>query len=383
MNFFLKNAVVILFVVNICAQYIPLAKIADPLFIGLIVIGIIPLVNLFKNWKGLLKRMPIIATFISIYILYELIFGLLNPTSRSVQMFFSKLIVLAIVYCSATSGFNFFKSKFPVYAAYTIAGLLLYGALFHSVDFLGRYTFGFGNPNTTGAISVMGFAMGVFSINKRNRRFMIPAIGMCCISILFCGSRASIAMVVIVILFRFKLSVKLIISVIVAISGLSYITPKFGYSEISGLTRMSETLEAGDFIDSRKYGRELTMRMIYAKPITGWGYGSMVYNFDPDADIGAENGYIDMAKDIGVPFTVLLYLIMAYYLYRLRVLLNCRDHEIKLWLAIVAAVLFGAMYESYIVGVNQIITNIFFLAIAICEYTYYMRRRSMMLNNPM
>lgn len=357
---------------NIASQFIPLNFISNICFYGALILGIIMLFmgnrNLFSSDK--IRSSSFLLFCICIYTVYQLTFGFMNMTSESWLYLFAKVFVLFIIYVGIQENFNFYYEKIIPILSFTIAILIIYGSIFSNEIIQGRVTCGFGNPNSTSAISVIGFA-GFLLTYKSPKILYIIGLLICFYGILAGGSRTSFMMCVIALLMKYKISYKTILLFISALFFIIWILPHFGLNTIA-LTRIIDVFEKGNFTGSREAVRKATWMMIQEHPIIGWGYKSGIQGGASHiSKMGSHNGYLDTIKAIGFPFAAILLGYMSFILIKLKVLFFNKEQPTKFHIFLILSILPAALYESYIIGVNQIITNLLFMSIAILEYKRY------------
>lgn len=357
---------------NLAAQFIPLVFMADTLFYGSLAIGMICLLFSPRSLWG--RRRIISSSFLwmcsTIYICYQLTFGLMNMTIESWQYLFAKILVLFLIYLGVQKNYEFYYTTLIPILSIIIAIMIVYGTLFSNLMVNGRFTCGFGNPNSTSAISVIGF--GGFLLTKRYFSY-IKIIGamICLYGTMAGGSRTSFVMCIIALLLKYRLSLKTVGLILLTSFFILFVLPYFGF-RTNAVDRIIDVIEKGNFVGSRKAVREATMMMIQQQPIIGWGYKSGIQGMAAKiSNMGSHNGYLDTIKAIGLFYATLLFGYMAYTLSKIKILFKEMEDDTKFHLFIIISVLLAAMYESYIIGINQIITNMLFLSIGLLEYKIY------------
>ena len=155
-----KYAILLLLIGNLASQYVPFNPIADIIFYGTLVLGAMYCIY---NCKGLfiknnIKAASFIFVFVAIYLLYQFTFGLFYIEKISLMYLAAKITVLLIIFWGITLHYEFYYRKIIPYLSITIAILIVYGLFFHNYIIHGRFTLGFGNPNSTSAIAAIGFA---------------------------------------------------------------------------------------------------------------------------------------------------------------------------------------------------------------------------------
>ncbi len=367
-----KYALLLLLIGNLASQYVPFNPIAGIIFYGTLVLGAMYCIY---NCKGLfikdnIKAASFIFVFVAMYLLYQFTFGLFYIEKISLMYLAAKITVLLIIFWGITLHYEFYYRKIIPYLSITIAILIVYGLFFHNYIIHGRFTLGFGNPNSTSAIAAIGFAAFLL-IKMPSKYISIAGVIICLFGVLAGGSRASIMVCMIALFFKYRFSVKTVVLIIGCLLVALYIIPMTGYKVI-GLDRIMDVFANGNFVGSRQDVRRATMMMINEHPVIGWGLRTGIQGEAAKlTTMGAHNGYLDTIKAIGYPYAAILFGACIYIFYRMRLLFKEKSPYVKFHLFVIISVLLAAMYESYIIGVNQIITNLLFVSVAVLEYRCY------------
>lgn len=368
MDFLRKYLLFLLLIANLTAEYILFMSVSKYLFYTVLCLSIIFFLS--KDFYSIttVKMCSHIFILIGILVLYQLLF-IFNLSNDSLLYFAGKLSTLGIMMICIKHNFEFYLKKFILPFSYIILLLIIVG-YFLNQSIAGHMTFGFMNRNAACALASIGFAGFLFVKDS------YKAIDYICMSILFItiligGSRNSLVMCLIFIVLRYGLSVRLTIIMLCLIAIIIFILPQMGI-EVEAFDRLVNTV-TGDLATDRENQRRGALMMIQEKPWTGWGLASQIQGKALSiSHYGAHNGYLTLLMYMGYPLGIVFIsiiiggVIKRFFYYRIK------DRILNYHLAVLISVLFAANQEDFLVGVNQIITNLFFVSFVITGmYIYY------------
>lgn len=369
-----KYLLLLLLFANICAQFMPLSFLADPLFYGTMTLGALGLLTNFKYISSKnIRATWILWYLIAVYISYQLTFGINYSGTQSLLWLISKVLVLLIIFWAVVSDFKFYFNKLVPIISLGLGIFIFIGYFFyHTYQFQGRFTYGFGGPNSLSAISTLVFAASLLYRFKSSwMNYLGMLIGL--MGVLGGGSRISLAVLVIAILLKYKFSVKTLMLGLGCLIIAVVVLPSLGF-ESQGIERLTETIEQGNFANNREIERKATSLMIAERPIQGWGYNTGIQgNALEISHLGAHSGYLETIKAMGYPFAIVLFIGLFVALKQIYPQLKSNDPATKFHLFVVISILISANYESYLIGVNQIMTNMFFVSLAVLLYKTKMK----------
>ncbi|HXE13786.1 MAG TPA: O-antigen ligase family protein [Bryobacteraceae bacterium] len=97
------------------------------------------------------------------------------------------------------------------------------------------------------------------------------------------------------------------------------LTLSFGFTFVAGFHQVLQKLERPDQLANRRYLNESSLRMIQARPLTGWGLGAYVPVYKKFAlyDDGtwvnqAHNDYLEWAAEGGIPYALVMVLLIGW-----------------------------------------------------------------------
>lgn len=362
-NLLEKYLLLALLLTNLTAEYVLLMPVSKFLFyivfalsLGLLLSRSLISFRSFKTYTPLYLLSLII-------IIYELFTTPENSNTETTTYVIAKTFSFAIIICGIERNFDFYNWKFHIIFAVAATGLLLMGYFFRPVTFGGRLGFGFANPNAASSIAALSFAIYLFS-NGMKRRFVILGASICFLAVILGGSRNALGICVLALLFRFGLSMKLILTSLIIFAGISLL-PEIGI-QVTAIDRLMGTL-TGDVALDRENQHEAAMWMISQRPLMGWGFDAhMVGKAAELSEYGAHNGYLEMLTQMGTILGGCWIVILLFSALKISLRYkSCNDLHLQYHAFAILGILLAANQESYLIGVNQIITNLFFVSLAI------------------
>lgn len=369
MLFLRKYLLLIFLIANLTAEYVMLIPISKVLFYSVLAISVptclaeINRSNKLKVWNKYLILMC------CIYILYQCTVGWVYSTVDNWLYLIAKCTTFIVMMMSINSNFDFYFRKIIQPLGYIIVVLLLVGYVLQPVDESGQYRFGFTNRNAACTIAVIGFATFFFREKYQWKDKLM--ISFCVICVLLGGSRNALAMILLLICIRFGFSFKLLFILISGFVIVLVILPQIGF-QITALERLIGTF-TGEVKVDREAEREAAIWMISQNPWQGNGFKFTNYGYALSLTrYGAHNGYLEILEMMGVFMGGLWLIVLGCGIFSLLSLYKIRSLDVKFHLGVVWVILFAANQESFLTGVNQIITNLFFVSfVVLCLYKHY------------
>lgn len=370
-----KYNLLFLLAANLTSQYKPLVFLSEQLFYISLAIG---LLCVFINIPDLLNQkkrnaIPLLFSLITIYSLYHFTIGIQYWNGDSWNYYLARVVTLLITFFGVTSNYKFYFEDLMFWLSIVIAACLVYGTIIDGTAAQGRYYLAFGNPNSTSAISTVGFAGFLYCKNRPKYVWIMGAI-ICLWGVTAGGSRTMSVLCILAMILRFKFSLKTIVIFFFASIILVRILPLLGLETIA-IDRLVDVFENKNFVGSREDVRQATMMMIDMRPIEGWGFKSGIVGEAAEISVmGSHNGYLDIIKAMGYPFAILIFVVIFLNLFRIRKYVFSKDPIILYHCFIIIAVLLGAMYESMLHGVNYILNTLFYTSFSLLTYRMKMRK---------
>jgi O-antigen ligase len=370
------------FIANLSAQFMPIHSMSGVLFYASMVLGaLIILSKASIIFKKLYSQYSIAFWFCAILIFYQLTVGLtIDNDSKAIEYTIAKPIsLLATVYFVMVSDATQLKRVLKIFAI-VAGGMILYGIIFNPHPVVDdtdttvaayRQLFGFGNPNSLGAIGAIVFGIAfLIGDMKKYLRYALIAIGL--YAVLKSGSRGAMGICMVAFLIQYGLSQRMIIYFIGTVA-IFTVYSRFSGTRFSGIERMTEATENESMFEGRANERAAAIFMIHESPWVGNGvYCAQSEGAKAISLLGSHNFYLDMLKWYGLPLGLLLLASMIIPLLKiLRFYFKNKDGLTKCALFISVSVPIAANFEAYIWGVNQMITSAFFVGACIMQKLYY------------
>ena len=365
---FLEKYWLILFLIdNLTSKFHPLAGLSTiAFFLSLFVAVLIVARNIgMLISPQTIRKYPFVYALVFSIILYQLTFGWFHINPKSWSYFFAKPIYLLALIVSVNKNFEFYSKDFFVKASYVIVGCLIYGALFHNRILDGtRSDFGFGNPNSLGAVAALSFGYFFMLIDKFNWKNIAVCL-VCLYAVLESGSRTALAVVLLALFFKYGINWRTIRITLLSL-GAIIILNLCGIHFV-GIDRFVDTIEEGEYNADREAEREAAILMINNSPITGNGlYAGNSKEAREISELGSHNGYLDILKQFGIPFSCVIFFFLLWDSIRLTLRYRkTTDWHKKGHLLIVVSVLACAMNEGYFWGVHEYTTSVHFISLII------------------
>lgn len=370
MPFLQKRLLLLFLVANMTAEYILLTPISKFLFFGVLGLSVCFMLQRFLYTDGI-SMCPHLYVLAAILIVYQLLFGYLSTSDTSLTYFIGKLATFAIMILSIGSDFDFYFRKNILPFSYAILVLVVLGWFVHRTSSISAdyYLFGFTNRNAACTLSAIGFAGFLFA-KDRYSKWEYLWMGVLLSTVLVGGSRNALAMCAIFILIRFGISMRLLVVTIALVAFMVFVLPELGLTA-TAFERMLGTI-SGEVPIDREMQRKGTILMIQERPWTGWGLDAQIQGKALKiTQLGAHNGYLTLTMNMGIPLGIaFIFTIIHGTLKRLK-LFKLKDRTVNYHLAIMLCILFGANQEDYLVGVNQISTNLFYVSFVVTGYYLY------------
>ena len=317
------------------------------------------------------KTCPHIYALAGILIIYQLLFGMESFSYDSATYFVGKLATFGIMMLCISDNFEFYLKKSILPFSYIILALIVLGWFYHRTSSRSSsyFIFGFANRNAACAVSAIGFAGFLFA-KDHHKKFDYLCMAILLFTILVGGSRNSLAMCILFVIIKYGLSMRMVAVMSLSAILIIFVLPEMGI-EISAFDRLIDTV-TGNLASDREAQRQGVMMMIHDKPVTGWGLASQIQGKALEiSHYGAHNGYLTLIMYMGLPLgiafigTIALGVIKRFFkLYKLH------NNVLNYHLAVMISILFAANQEDYLVGVNQIVTNLFFVSFVVTGIYY-------------
>lgn len=372
MKFLEKYLLLLFLIANMTSEYRLFASVSKVLFYVVLIFSV-PYLLRSEVWSSQAKkRFPELSLFIMIYLFAQFFLQMDLFSQANLLYTISKCVVFAIMMLCITNNFEYyFKNSLNIFP-YVILILVGLGWFYNRIDSLGSLSFGFVNRNVACTLATAGFAGFLFRSEKLKKIEMLY-VAFLFATVLYGGSRNALAMCILIAMVRYGLSFKIVFVGAVGAILITYIFPLMGI-EVTAFDRLLGTINGTVSID-REDQREAAWYMISQRPWTGWGYlYSNVGEAAALTEFGAHNGYLNTIENLGWPCGLLLLGSIIWGSFKRLKLYFMQNNTINYHLAIVVSTLFGANQESYLIGVNQCTTNLFFMSFAVLGMYMYQQK---------
>lgn len=372
-KFFDKYWLLLFFVANTCQQYTLFKQGGDfTFYLSLFIAALYVLFHVPGIFRPLQRRFSFVLAFCLILVVYQFTFGLMHINPKTWTYLIGKVVTSLAIAISVYKNRHSAEKTLPWLIVLSVPAMAIYGYQFDNEVFDGRNTMGFGNPNSLGAISAIGFGFCHMLESKNFSKFIKVLSLFFAFFALMSGSRAAILLILVALLVKYGVTCKNIMIIAAFAYAAVIVPPKLGFHPI-GMKRFIETTQSNDpFSAGREEERRASIIMIRANPITGNGlYAEQSDEAKRVSELGSHNGYIDLVKMLGIPFGFLLIGYMALCLYRILRYYQKMDTMLKLHLFVVLACVVSANFESYLWGVNQFVTTLFIISFCVCQQKVY------------
>lgn len=371
MKFLEKHLLLLFLIVNATAEYVSLMFVSKYLFYAVLALSVPIIISKNVFAKSIRAQCPQIYIMMAIYLIAQF---LLQPdmiNSQTLTYTIGKVVTFCIIMFCVSHNFEYYFKQTIRPLSYLILGLLLVGWFINkggiSVD--NYITFGFANRNAACTLGSFSFAGFLFTSKKYSfKEYMFMSFLL--ITILIGGSRNALAMCLLFIIIKYDLSEKLVFASLFCIFIIVYVLPEFGLEAVA-LDRLEGTLSGTVSLD-REDQREAAKWMIMQRPWTGWGYNHENIGYALAlTEYGAHNGYLTTLKNLGIPLGIMLLFTIIWTSLKNLKLYKLHNMEVNYHLAVIISILLAANFEDFLVGVNQITTNIFFLSFVVLNIYRY------------
>lgn len=386
---FVKNGLNVIFIVfiflNFSLKYAHLSFInGDVLFVPVIA-GLVLFLFFLKREKlfSLFVQFRLFTALTLIFIVYYIFLDPLKGESL-VYLVTKTLLFLLFALFMALNTDEYKQKCLKGFSILILLGLV-YGSFSQTVDSeTFRLGFGFMNANSAGTLAAIAF--GIILQNKFFKKIIaIPIMIYLTYVVLMTGSRASLVVYVIAWFFsdlRKIPAYKYLLLVIPLLIFLPYIISYFSDMDSgNAIARMMAGLTGKDsMFRNREHAFGWGMKTFEDELMRGHGlarYGWTDPKFSSNNEkSNPHNGYLGLGIMMGVLFAAIFTITLFW---------NCMIYTIdffkhkkeglRTYLFIVISILITAFVESYLVGVNELMTSLFWCCIANIQFDYYIKSR--------
>ena len=375
MKWFLKYGFVVLLFNTILYQ-IDSTKytIAPIIFYVLMGVGLLTIIVNPSQMKEVIfhKSFLFLLLLNLINLLYLVIFDdILNR--ESVQFLMARFIQFSLISFAVYYNFDYFKDRFPKLLINIILLVVIISLVSNPYIFSGRYQGITWNPNEFSTFLIFAFAFLLLRNSKKTYKelfLLFLLFGL----ILSTGSRAALIAIVIAFVYKFGLSTRNFIYAIMSI---------FLYLLISSInlnTSINRVTNQGAF-EGRAEQWEFALYNLQEKPFTGHGLSeysglpesSLISDNQKGKIMSAHNGYLSILLQYGLLFGLLvIFVFLKKSVEVLKFFKDNSDYNV-IYSFIVLITIFLSLFETFITGINQFHTILFWFALSFLSFSKFSR----------
>lgn len=386
---FVKNGINVVFisfiVLNFALKYAHLSFInGDVLFVP-VMAGLIFFLFFLRREKlfSLFIQFRLFTALTLCFIVYYIF---LDPLKDESLVYLASKVLLFVMFALFMSlNSDEYKQKCLKGLATLILLGCIYGAFSQTIDTeTFRVSFGFMNANSAGTLAAISF--GIILQNKFFKRIIsIPAMIYLTYVILMTGSRAALIVYVIAWFFSDLRKVpvyKYLLLLVPLLLLLPYFLPYFGdMNSSNAITRMVSSFSGKESMFSNRENVFASGLRTFEDELMR-GHGLARYGWtDPRLSGGniksnPHNGYLGLGIMMGVVFAGIFILTLFWncVVYTIDFFKNKKEGQ-RSYLFIVISILITAFVESYLIGINELMTSLFWCCLANIQFDYYIKSR--------
>lgn len=351
---------------------IPIAY-TNYLFYAIMIIGFILIPYFLHNifYQHHYNRFAILYFILLLNAFYWIFFDL---SYESFLYIISKISTFNLIMLGILSNLDFYKKIFIKYLKYIMLIIVLLGYFYGNQDIgdqSGRIGLGF-NPNDLGLFGVIG-VLSVITFHKKwyKNIFEILMVVFFLVIGVISASRATLLGFMIVILLNYKLNIKTIFVTLILIIA------TFNLSKIGFNTAFDRITNSDNIFEDRNEVYEkglLTLKdkFWFGNGLDKYAWTNSIFWDNPELAMGPHNAYLSIGIMYGIIFGTLF--ILAIFLFTVknyRISIRNEDGFIKFSYYLIILTLILAFFESLIIGVNELLTIMFWFAIGVISFHRY------------
>jgi O-antigen ligase len=292
---------------------------------------------------------------------------------ESVQFLMARFVQFSLISFAVYYNFDYFKDRFPKLLINIILLVVIISLVSNPYVFAGRYQGITWNPNEFSTLLIFAFSFLLFRTSEKTYKeffLLILLFGL----ILLTGSRAALIAIVIAFVYKFGLSTRNFIYAIMSI---------FLYLLISSTnlnTSINRVTNQGAFED-RAEQWEFALYNLQEKPFTGHGLSeysglpesSLISDNQKGKIMSAHNGYLSILLQYGLLFGLLvIFVFLKKSVEVLKFFKDNSDYNV-IYSFIVLITIFLSLFETFITGINQFHTILFWFALSFLSFSKFSR----------
>jgi len=380
------NVVFIMFIVlNFGLKYAHLSFLnGDVLFVP-VMAGLLLFISFLRREKvfSLFIQFRLFTALTLLFIVYYIFLDPLKDESFVYLVSKTLLFLMFALFMSLNT--DEYKQKCLKGLAILILLGLIYGSFSQTVDSeTFRLSFGFMNANSAGTLAAIAF--GIIIQNKFFKKIIaIPLMIYLTYVVLMTGSRAALVVYIVAWFFsdvRKMPAYKYLLLLLPLLLIVPYFISYMGDMDANNaVTRLMDSLSGKESIfRNREYAYGWGLKTFEDQFMRGHGlarYGWTDPKFsNNNITSNPHNGYLGLGIMIGVVFGAIFVIILFWNcaLYTIDFFKHKKE-ELRTYLFIVISILITAFVESYLIGINELMTSLFWCCVANIQFDYYIKSR--------
>lgn len=385
---FVRNGVNVLFFLfifaNFAVKYAHLSFINGDLLIVPVLAGLVLFLFLLKREKVFSLFLQF-RLFTSLLVCFAVYFIFLDPLKGESLVYLVSKSLLFLLFVLLTSlNTDEYKEKCLKGLVLLIVLACVVGSFLQTRDAeTFRLGFGFMNANSAGALAAIAF--GVIVQNRFFKKYVsIPMLIYLAYVVFMTGSRAALVVLVIGLFFsdlRRMPFHKYLLMLVPVLLFLPYILSYVGNGgSDNALSRMVNSLTGKEsMFHNRDHQYSSGLKTFYDQLLGGHGlvrYGWTDPNLSNDIINNPHNGYLALGIMMGVVFAAIFVFILfrGYIIYLIDFFRHKRE-KMRTYFFIATSILITTFVESYLVGINELMTTLFWCCMANIQFEYYIQSR--------
>ena len=289
---------------------------------------------------------------------------------EAIKYIMARGIQFSIISTSIYFNYEYYKDRFFHHIVYLIFGIVVVSFFLDPFLFSGRYSGIIWNPNMLAGFTVTTFAI-LFLNNEKRTNLDYFILFSLLLSTLASGSRGVLVAIVLVLLLKYGFSLR---NIFYGVFSLVIIVIILATNLDTSLNRFAEQSLFNDRTLQYQYAYETLMN----KPLFGYGLDkyayidiSLVPTYLKGLIMGAHNGYLALLTQYGILFGgIVLGIIFRKSLQAYSFLNNKKGFE-RVYFFIIIYTLVASIFETYITGINEFNTILFWFSLAILSYSKF------------
>ena len=292
---------------------------------------------------------------------------------ESVQFLMARFVQFSLISFAVYYNFDYFKDRFPKLLINIILLVVIISLVSNPYVFSGRYQGITWNPNEFSTLLIFAFSFLLLRTSEKTYKdlfLLFLLFGL----ILSTGSRAALIAIVIAFVYKFGLSTRNFIYAIMSI---------FLYFLVSSTnlnTSINRVTNQGTFED-RAEQWEFALYNLQEKPFTGYGLSqysglpasSLISDHQKGKIMSAHNGYLSILLQYGLLFGLLvIFVFLRKSVEVLKFFKDNSDYNV-IYSYIVLITIFLSFFETFITGINQFHTILFWFALSFLSFSKFSR----------